>query len=106
MERDQGRHQDQGAGVPPRRPPIVSTATGHTHLLDRMVRNIRTGHFERALSALTAVGSVVTAGEIYFEHDRASFGNRMMWLPVALGPLGFVSGVAGVFSKPAAKTLL
>lgn len=76
------------------------------HGIDRMVRNIRTGHFERSLSALTAVGSVITAAEIYFEHDRASFGNRMMWLPVALGPLGFASGVAGVASKRAAKTLL
>jgi len=56
------------------------------HLLDRAVRDIRTGHFERSLSALTAVGAAVTALEIYLEHDRASFGNRMMWVPVALGP--------------------
>jgi hypothetical protein len=76
------------------------------HGIDRMIRNVRTGHFERSLSALTAVGSVITATEIYFEHDRASFGNRMMWLPVALGPIGFVSGMAGVVSKRAAKTLL
>jgi hypothetical protein len=76
------------------------------HGIDKIVRNIRTGHFERSLSALTAMGSVITAAEIYFEHDRASFGNRMMWLPVALGPVGLVSGVAGVFSKRAAKTLL
>ncbi|HEX3825482.1 MAG TPA: hypothetical protein VHV79_13570 [Mycobacteriales bacterium] len=74
--------------------------------LDRIVRNVRTGHFERSLSGLTAIGAVVTAAEIYFEHDRASFGNRMMWLPVALGPVGLVSGVAGVISKRAAKTLL
>jgi hypothetical protein len=76
------------------------------HLLDRIVRNIETGRFERSLSGLTAVGAVITAAEIYFEHDRASFGNRMMWLPVALGPIGFASGVAGVFSKRAAKTVL
>jgi hypothetical protein len=76
------------------------------HGIDRMIRNVRTGHFERSLSALTAVGSVITATEIYFEHDRASFGNRMMWLPVALGPVGFVSGMAGVVNKRAAKTLL
>jgi hypothetical protein len=74
--------------------------------LDRIVRNVKTGHFERSLSGLTAIGAVVTATEIYFEHDRASFGNRMMWLPVALGPVGLVSGIAGVFSKRAAKTLL
>ena len=49
---------------------------------------------------------MITAAEIYFEHDRASFGNRMMWLPVALGPVGFAAGMAGVFSKRAAKTVL
>ncbi|MEY9852253.1 hypothetical protein ABH923_001931 [Leifsonia sp. EB41] len=74
--------------------------------VDRLVRNVETGRFERSLSALTAVGAVVTAGEIYFEHDKASFGNPWMWAPVILGPIGAVAGVAGVFSKTAAKTVL
>src|SRR5437868_10648098 len=76
------------------------------HSIDRMVRNIETGHFERSLSALTAAGAVVTAAEIFFEHDSASFGNRMMWLPVALGPVGAAAGIAGVFSRRMAKTAL
>src|SRR5674476_1518858 len=54
------------------------------HGIDRMVRNVETGRFERSLSALTAAGALVTAAEIYFEHDSASFGNKMMWLPVVL----------------------
>lgn len=74
--------------------------------IDRMIRNVRTGHFERSLSALTAVGSVITAGEIYFEHDKASFGNRLMWLPIAMGPAGAAAGIAGVVSKRLAKTAL
>ena len=74
--------------------------------IDRMVRNVETGRFERSLSALTAVGALVTAGEIYFEHDKASFGNRWMWVPVILGPVGAAAGVAGFFSKRAAKTAL
>ncbi|WP_336644274.1 hypothetical protein [Microbacterium sp. USHLN186] len=74
--------------------------------IDRMVRNVRTGRFERSLSVLTAVGSVVTAGEIFFEHDKASFGNRWMWAPVVLGPVGAIAGVAGAASRRAAKTLL
>jgi hypothetical protein len=74
--------------------------------IDRMVRNIRTGRFERSLAALTAVGSVITAAEIYFEHDRASFGNRMMWVPVALGPVGAAAGIAGFASRRMAKTAL
>jgi len=71
-----------------------------------MVRNVRTGRFERSLAGLTAVGAVVNAIEIYFEHDRASFGNKLMWIPVALGPVGAAAGIAGVFSRRMAKTVL
>ena len=81
-------------------------AAGTEHGLDRLVRNVQTGHFERSLSALSAAGAVVTAAEIFFEHDSASFGNKMMWLPVALGPVGAAAGVAGVFSRRMAKTAL
>ena len=72
----------------------------------RAVRDVRHGRFERSLSALTAAGALVTAAEIYFEHDSASFGNRLMWLPVALGPVGAAAGVAGVVSERAARTAL
>jgi len=74
--------------------------------IDRMIRNVETGRFERSLSGLTAAGAVVTAAEIYFEHDKASFGDPWMWAPVVLGPVGAVAGVAGVVSHRAAKTLL
>ena len=79
---------------------------GAVHGIDRMIANVETGRFERSLSALTAAGALVTAAEIFFEHDRASFGNKMMWLPVVLGPVGAVAGVAGFFSQRMAKTAL
>jgi hypothetical protein len=47
---------------------------GTAHGIDRMVRNVQTGHFERSLSALTAAGALVTAAEIFFEHDSAREG--------------------------------
>jgi hypothetical protein len=81
-------------------------AAGAAHGIDRMVRNVQTGRFERSLSALTAAGALVTAAEIFFEHDSASFGNKMMWVPVALGPIGAAAGVAGFFSQRMAKTAL
>jgi hypothetical protein len=81
---------------------VPGTARG----IDRLIRNVRHGRFERSLAALTAAGAVITAAEIYFEHDKASFGNPWMWSPVALGPIGAVAGVAGVFSHRAAKTAL
>jgi hypothetical protein len=85
---------------------LARTDDAAVHGIDRFVQDVRTGHFERSLSALTAAGAIVTCAEIYFEHDRASFGNRMMWLPVALGPVGAAAGIAGAVSKRAAKTAL
>jgi hypothetical protein len=74
--------------------------------IDRLVRNIRHGRFERSMAGLTAIGALITGAEIWMEHDRASFGNKMMWLPVALTPVATAAGLAGVFSRRAAKTVL
>jgi hypothetical protein len=74
--------------------------------IDRLVRNVETWRFERSLAALTAAGALITTAEIFFEHDRASFGNKMMWAPVALGPIGAAAGIAGFFSRRMAKTAL
>ncbi|MGH9104698.1 MAG: hypothetical protein ACRDZX_02455 [Acidimicrobiales bacterium] len=74
--------------------------------IGHLAREIRTGRFERAMSALTAAGAAITALEIWSEHDGASFGNKMMWLPVAIVPTAVPLGVASVFSKRVAKTLL
>jgi hypothetical protein len=72
------------------------------HYLD----DIRTGRFERSLSALSAAGAVVTCAEIWLEHDKASFGNSMMWWPVVLAPAAAAAGIGGVFSRRLAKTVL
>lgn len=84
----------------------TKAATQAVHGIDRLVRNVRAGRFERSLSALTAMGAVVTTAEIFFEHDKASFGNKLMYIPVVLGPVGAVAGIAGVVSHRAAKTAL
>ncbi len=70
------------------------------------LRDVRTGRFERSLSALSAAGAVVTCLEIWMEHDKASFGNTMMWWPVALTPVAAAAGVGGFFSRRLAKTAL
>jgi len=74
--------------------------------IDRLVRNVQHGRFERSLSALTAVGAVVTSAEIYFEHDKASFGDLWMWSPIATGAAAAVAGVMGTSSRRMAKTAL
>jgi hypothetical protein len=70
------------------------------------VRDVRTGRFERSLSALTAAGAVITTAEIYMSHDGASFGNKMMWWPIVIVPTAVPAGIASVFSAKAAHTVL
>ncbi len=76
------------------------------HRIDRMVRNIEHGRFERSLSALTAFGAAVTTAEIYLEHYKASFGNKMMWSPIIVTTPVVIAGIGGVFSRRWAKTWL
>jgi hypothetical protein len=74
--------------------------------IDRLIGEIRTGRFEKMMSALTAAGAAITAVEIFTEHDGASFGNKMMWLPVVILPVSVPVGIASVFSRRIAKTAL
>jgi hypothetical protein len=82
------------------------TATETEHVLDRMVRNVEHGRFERSLSGLTAASALVTGVEIYLEHYKASFGDKWMWSPIVLTPPLVVAGIGGVFSRRWAKTAL
>jgi hypothetical protein len=77
-----------------------------TDLIRTAVHDVRSGRFERSLSALTAVGAAITAGEIYLSHDGASFGNKMMWWPIVVVPTAIPAGVAAMFSRRAAHTVL
>lgn len=91
------------------RPPTRSKGLGAGDGLvgiDRLLQNVRHGRFEQSLAGLTGIGALITGVEIWLEHDRASFANRMMWIPVALTPAMAAAGIAGIFSKRAAKTFL
>ena len=76
------------------------------HLIDAVFANVSHGRFERSLSGLTAMAALITSTEIYIEHYRASFGNKVMWSPILVTPPVVIAGVAGVFSKRWAKTAL
>ncbi len=65
------------------------------HRIDRWVANIEHGRFERSLSGLTAFAAVVTTAEVYAEHYRASFGNKMMWSPIVVTPPVVIAGRPG-----------
>lgn len=76
------------------------------HFIDHWTRNIERGRFERLLSALTAVSAVLATSEVYYEHYKGSFGNKFMWSPILVTPPLVAAGIAGVFSRRAAKTWL
>jgi hypothetical protein len=83
---------------------------GQTFAWDRPARSylqdVRTGRFERSLAGLAAGGALITTGEVFLSHDGASFGNKMMWTPVIVIPLIVPAGIAAIFSRRAAKTVL
>lgn len=81
-------------------------ATTHAGPVERALHDVRTGRFERSLAGLAAAGAIVTTGEIYTSHDSASFGNKMMWVPVAVVPTVVPAGLAAVGSRRAARTVL
>ena len=76
------------------------------HFIDHLVRNIEHGRFERILSGLTAFSALLVASEVYYEHYKGSFGNKMMWSPIVVTPPVVAAGIAGVYSRRAAKTAL
>lgn len=76
------------------------------NVLDRLLTNVEHGRFERSLSGLTAAAALVTGAEVYLEHYKASFGNKIMWSPILVTPPLVVAGIGGVFSKRWAKTAL
>jgi hypothetical protein len=75
-------------------------------VVDRLLRNVAHGRFERSLSALTAVAALVTTTEIYLEHYKAGFGDKWMWSPVLVTPPVMAAGIGGVFSRRWAKRWL
>jgi hypothetical protein len=75
-------------------------------VVDRLLRNVGHGRFERSLSGMTAAAAVITTAEIYFEHYKAGFGNKWMWSPVLVTPPVVAAGIAGVFSRRWAKRWL
>lgn len=73
----------------------------------RVVANaIREGRFQRSLALLTAGTSIVSGLEVAYEHYRGSYSRRVMYTPVILSVLLGAAGIAGFFSRRAARTVL
>ena len=76
------------------------------HDLELVTNALREGRFQRSLALLTAVTSVVSGLEVAYEHYRGSYSRRVMYTPVILSVLLAGAGIAGFFSRRAARTVL
>ena len=68
--------------------------------------NARKGRLQKTLAAAAAFSAPPLAFEIYLEHYKASFGDKWMWTPIVLTPPMTAAGIAALFSKRAAETVL
>ncbi len=82
------------------------SVTSPTLDLEIVANHIREGRFQRSLALLTAATSVVSGLEVAYEHYRGSYSRRVMYTPVILSGLLAMAGVAGVFNRRAARTVL
>lgn len=74
--------------------------------LEIVTNAIREGRFQRSLALLTAGTSIVSGLEVAYEHYRGSYSRRVMYTPVILSVLLAIAGIAGFFSRCAARTVL
>lgn len=69
-------------------------------------QDIREGRFQKHLAAATAAASLFSGFEALYSHYKTNFRYKMQWTPVILAPILTAAGIAGVFNRRAAKTLL
>jgi len=66
----------------------------------------REGRFQRWLSLIAGLSSVLSGLEVAYEHYRGGYSRRIMYTPVILSGALMGAGIAGFFSRRAARTIL
>ncbi len=67
---------------------------------------IREGRFQRSLSLIAGLSSVLSGLEVTYEHYRGSYSRRIMYTPVILSAALLGAGIGSYKSKKAAQTVL
>lgn len=83
-----------------------SVVDAASQALTTVVHHIREGRFQRSLSLLTAASSMLSGLEVAYEHYRGSYSRRVMYTPVILSGVLAIAGIAAIFSRKAARTVL
>lgn len=69
-------------------------------------QHIREGRFQRSLSLLAGLSSILGGLEVLYEHYIGSYSQRIMYSPVLLSPALLIAGIWGALSRRAARTVL
>ncbi len=77
-----------------------------TRLLELADEDIREGRFQRSLSLIAGLSSVLSGLEVTYEHYRGSYSRRIMYTPVLLSAGLLGAGLWSFKSKRAAQTVL
>jgi hypothetical protein len=68
--------------------------------------HIREGRFQRSLSLLAGLSSILAGVEVAYEHYKGSYGQRIMYTPVILSSALAGAGIWGSLNRWAARTVL
>jgi hypothetical protein len=74
--------------------------------LRRVDVEVREGRFQRWLSLIAGLSCVLSGLEVAYEHYRGGYSRRVMYTPVMLSGALMAGGIAGFFSRTAARTFL
>ncbi|MBV9583244.1 MAG: hypothetical protein JO057_32050 [Chloroflexi bacterium] len=69
-------------------------------------RELRSGHFDRAMALMAAFAALASGWEAYAQHLRGAFAHWLMWTPVLLTPPTVIAGVGGLVSRRLAHQVL
>ncbi len=89
--------------IGPREDSLWAEGSRVGHIVDE---HIREGRFQRSLSLLAGLSSLMTGLEVGYEHYRGSYSRRVMYTPIVCSALLLVGGIAGFLSKRAARQVL
>jgi hypothetical protein len=71
-----------------------------------LAQHIREGRFQRALALVTALASVLSGGEVAYEHYRGSYGQQVMYTPIVMSAALTIVGLGAVVSRRVARLVL
>ncbi len=69
-------------------------------------QHVREGRAQRSLALIAGVSSLLGGAEVAYEHYRGSYGQRIMYTPVALSALACGASVWAVGNRRVARTLM